>query len=148
MALDFVQRPEVSDASKTSSEVFACFVETKKGRGEMAKPTGPENLELKSLIEELRKSGSKEYLALAKYLSKPRRSKREVDISKINEAAKEHEKIVVPAKVLGNGVISKPVTVYAWQFSKQAKEKITKAGGKSLNLNDFVKEKAAARMIV
>ncbi len=32
MALDFVQRPEVSDASKTSSEVFACFVETKKGR--------------------------------------------------------------------------------------------------------------------
>ncbi|MFP4472294.1 MAG: 50S ribosomal protein L15 [Candidatus Omnitrophota bacterium] len=35
-----------------------------------------------------------------------------------------------PFKILGNGEISKPLTVKATQFSKTAEEKITKAGGK------------------
>ena len=114
----------------------------------MAKPTGPENPELNALIEELEKSKDKNYLALAKYLSRPKRTKREVNLDKINKDAKDNEKIVVPSKVLGDGTVSKPLVIYAWQFSKQAREKIIKAGGKPLGLNDFLKEKTAARMIV
>ena len=112
------------------------------------KPTGPENLALRELINELRKTKDKNYMAIAKYLSKARRTKSEVNLDKINKAAKDNEKIVVPSKVLGNGNISKPLVIYAWQFSKSAKEKIIKAGGKPLGLNDFLKEKTVARMIV
>ena len=35
-----------------------------------------------------------------------------------------------PVKVLGNGEVSKALTVHAHKFSKSAQEKITKAGGK------------------
>ncbi|MBI2076160.1 MAG: 50S ribosomal protein L18e [Candidatus Aenigmarchaeota archaeon] len=114
----------------------------------MPKPTGPENPELKALIEKLEKSKDQNYLALARHLSKARRTKSEVNLDKISKDAKDNEKIVVPSKVLGNGNISKPLVIYAWQFSKSAKEKIIKAGGKPLGLSDFLKEKTAARMIV
>ena len=36
----------------------------------------------------------------------------------------------LPIKVLGDGELSKPLTVHAHKFSKSAQEKITKAGGK------------------
>jgi large subunit ribosomal protein L15 len=39
-------------------------------------------------------------------------------------------------KVLGDGEISRAVTVYAHKFSSSAKEKIEKAGGKAVVLSD------------
>jgi large subunit ribosomal protein L15 len=39
-----------------------------------------------------------------------------------------------PVKILGEGEISKPLNVTAGWYSKSALEKITKAGGKALNL--------------
>jgi len=36
----------------------------------------------------------------------------------------------LPVKVLGDGELSKAITVHAHKFSKSAQEKITKAGGK------------------
>jgi large subunit ribosomal protein L15 len=35
-----------------------------------------------------------------------------------------------PVKILGNGELSKALTIHAHKFSKSAEEKITKAGGK------------------
>ena len=35
-----------------------------------------------------------------------------------------------PVKILGDGELSKPLTIQAHKFSKSAQEKITKAGGK------------------
>ncbi|HDD72605.1 MAG TPA: 50S ribosomal protein L18e, partial [Candidatus Aenigmarchaeota archaeon] len=45
--------------------------------------------------------------------------------------------IVVPGVVLGSGEITKPVSVAALRFSKSAEEKIKKAGGKCMSLEEF-----------
>src|SRR5205814_4901955 len=55
------------------------------------------------------------------------------------DAAALHEKGLIPdmkqpAKILGNGDLSKKLTVSAGWYSKSAHEKITKAGGSAQNL--------------
>ncbi|MBI4167455.1 MAG: 50S ribosomal protein L18e [Candidatus Aenigmarchaeota archaeon] len=48
--------------------------------------------------------------------------------------------ILVPGTVLGTGELSKAVTVAALRFSKSAREKITKAGGKTMTIAELAKE--------
>ncbi len=108
------------------------------------KPTGPTNPVLRKLVEDLRSRGYKEkipfLLKLADELSRSRRRKVEVNIAKINRICKEGEVVVVPGKVLGYGVLKKPVTIYAWSFSAQAKEKIKNAGGNILTIHELIEK--------
>ncbi len=108
------------------------------------KPTGPTNPILKEFIEEIRTRGYKEkvpfLLKLADELSRQRRRKVEVNVGKIERFVKEGESVVVPGKVLGYGMLKKPVTVYAWAFSKSAEEKIKSAGGKALSLRKLLED--------
>ncbi|MEM7826471.1 MAG: 50S ribosomal protein L18e [Candidatus Aenigmatarchaeota archaeon] len=108
------------------------------------KPTGPTNPYLKKLIEDL-KQKSKElkapiWKAVAEKLEKPRRKKVEVNVYEIERYAKEGETVVVPGVVLGSGEIRKKVRVAAWRFSPKAEEKIKKAGGIVMKIEDLVKE--------
>ncbi|HID04917.1 MAG TPA: 50S ribosomal protein L18e [Candidatus Caldiarchaeum subterraneum] len=66
------------------------------------------------------------------------RSKREVNVYKISRLTKAGDVVFVPGKVLGTGFISHPVTVGAFSFSKQAYNKITRAGGEALLLEEFM----------
>jgi large subunit ribosomal protein L18e len=109
------------------------------------KPTGPSDPNTRKLIDVIKKN--KEWKELAKALAKPRRQKKEVTLTEIEEKAKAGERVVVPYKVLSDGELTKPVTVYAWRFSAEAVKKIHAAGGKTLTLNDLVMEKAKARVI-
>ena len=52
-----------------------------------------------------------------------------IDLAYLQEAGKAHTSAVA-LRILGNGEISKAITVRASYFSPQAKEKIEKAGGK------------------
>lgn len=85
------------------------------------------NPELKKLIADLRSLGTKEKVKLWKRvaddLSKSTRSKREVNLYKIEKYLRDGEIGIVPGKVLGVGEASKK-TVAAFQFSKSAKEKL------------------------
>ena len=86
------------------------------------KRTGPTNIHLKDLIRELNKLSSVEnvkiWKAVAKDLSKPTRSKRVVNLFKINKLAKDNETIIVPGKVLGNGELNRKIVISAFNFSK------------------------------
>ena len=62
----------------------------------------------------------------------------EVNISRIDRYAGENETIVIPGKLLGSGEIGKKVTVAAYRFSGQAKDKIVKAGGKELSIEELL----------
>lgn len=59
-------------------------------------------------------------------------------VGKINRYASENEVVVVPGKLLGAGEIEKKVTVAAYRSSGQARDKIEKAGGKSLSIEELV----------
>ena len=68
--------------------------------------------------------------------------------STVNEAALRAARLVqgrdVRIKVLGDGELTKKLTIEAHAFSASASEKIEKAGGKAVVINDTVPAKTAA----
>ena len=111
----------------------------------MPHPTGPTDPNTMATIVAFKKKKEKFYLRLARHLAKPARSKSAVNVTKIQRSAMQHEAVAVPGRVLGAGSINKPVTVYALHFSKAARAKITKAGGKCEHLTAVDKK---ARLLI
>jgi large subunit ribosomal protein L18e len=114
----------------------------------MPHPTGPTNPSTEKLIWEFGRMKEAVFKKLSKELKKPARKKKGVNVSKIESAAQKNENVAVPGKVLSIGEITKPVNVYALSFSKQAKEKIIKAGGKCFQLSELKNAKEKARIII
>ena len=77
--------------------------------------------------------------AVAKTLSKSRRNRPQVNLSRINRYATD-ETIIVPGKVLGTGIFDKKVTVAALEFSNTAREKINSTG-KAVSIPELIKSK-------
>jgi len=102
------------------------------------------NEELLKTIRLLRKSASKEGASIwreaAERLSKPRSRRTAVNLSVINRYSVEGETILVPGKVLGSGNLDHPVTVAAYTFSEAAKSKILKSGGKTLSIEELIRQ--------
>jgi len=99
------------------------------------------NPELLILIRFLRKKSRENEAAIwrriAEMLSKPKRRRIAVNVSRINRYTKENDEVVVPGKVLGAGVINHPVKVAAFAFSEKARSKIIKAKGKCLTIPEL-----------
>jgi len=110
--------------------------------------TGPTNPEMQKLIEELRKASAVQKIGLWKRLAndleKPTRKRRVVNLSRLENYSNKNELIVVPGKVLGAGEISKSIIVAAWQFSGQAREKIIKAKGDCMSIQELLAKKPKA----
>ncbi len=110
----------------------------------MTKRTGPTNPHLRKLINFLRLK-SKELKApiwkvVAEKLEKPTRQRIEVNLSGVERYVKENETIVVPGVVLGTGILTKKLTIAAWRFSRSAKKKIEKIGGKAISIKELVEK--------
>ncbi len=116
----------------------------------MGNRTGPTTLELRNLIVELRKLSSKQKVKLwrriADDLERPTRIRREVNLYTINKYTGKDETAIVPGKVLSLGEIDKKITIAAYQFSKQAKEKINKIG-KSISIKELIKENPKGKKV-
>ena len=102
------------------------------------------NSELEKTIRELKtakkKTGQPIWGALAEELDKPKRIRVDVNLSRINRLTKEGEIAAVPGKVLASGALEHPVTIAAFSFSEEAKEKIKAAGGETKTLSQLVAE--------
>ncbi len=109
------------------------------------KRTGPTNPLLQELIGELKKRSNEQSVNLWKRvaldLEKPTRQRRVINLSRISRYTKENETIIVPGKVLGSGTLNHKLTISAYQFSEQAKDKIEKVGAKIVPLLELSKEK-------
>ena len=101
------------------------------------------NPRLTSLINELRTTAREEesgvWADIAARLDKPRRTHAEVNLGRIERYAREDETVVVPGKVLGSGVLEKPVTVAAMDFSGTARTKIEQVGA-TMALEDAMEQ--------
>jgi len=110
----------------------------------MANRTGPSNPHHRNLIVELKKKAivdsSQFWKRLAYDLEMPTRSRRIVNLSRINRFTKDNEFIVVPGKVLGSGVIDHKVTVAALSFSEGAVDKLKKQNCELLSIHDLIKK--------
>ena len=116
----------------------------------MVKRTGPSTLELKKLIIELEKLARKEKVKLwkriANDLKRPTRIRREVNLYKINKYTRDNEIALVPGKVLSLGDMDKKITIAAYKFSQQAKEKINKIG-KAITIKELIKENPKGKRV-
>jgi large subunit ribosomal protein L18e len=101
------------------------------------------NKNTQALIQNLRKAAIEQqspvWKRVAEDLDKPVRQRRIVNIFKINSSSNDGETVVVPGKVLGEGELTKKVTVVAQSASDEARAKISKTGQFML-LSDFVKK--------
>lgn len=117
----------------------------------MTKITGPTNTYLAELIGNLKKksieTNEKIWKRIAKDLEKPTRSRRQVNLSRINRVTKKDEVIIVPGKVLGTGVLNHSLTIVAWSFSNGALQKMEHANAKALHIKDLMKESSKGKKI-
>ena len=106
---------------------------------------------LRDLIGELKKRSSEQSVNLWKRialdLERPTRQRRVVNLSRINRHTKENEIIIVPGKVLGTGMLNHKLTISAYQFSEQAKNKLEKTGAQIVPLLELSKEKPNGKKI-
>ena len=118
----------------------------------MPKPTGPTNPILRKLLRQLRSKGKETnapvWRDLAGRLSKPRRSRAEVNLSHLNRHCGQGCIAVVPGKVLGAGRLDHPICVAAFKFSRTARRKILEAGGKALTIQQLLEQNPEGKNVM
>ncbi|MHB1932731.1 MAG: 50S ribosomal protein L18e [Thermoplasmata archaeon] len=77
--------------------------------------------------------------SVADRLERARHQTTPVNVGHLDRLVDADSTVVVPGKLLADGSLSKPVTVAAFAFSAEAREKIHSAGGKALTISDLVK---------
>lgn len=96
-----------------------------------------------ALINDLKKQANEKdapiWKDIATRLEKPSRNWAEVNLDRISKYTGEKETALIPGKVLSDGNLTKKVTIAAWSFSDKSKEKIKKAGGKAITLEEIMK---------
>jgi large subunit ribosomal protein L18e len=105
------------------------------------KTTNPQLIELDKLLRKQSKENNVGiWRDIAERLSKPRRNRAAVNVSRLNRHTKRNETVAVAGKVLAAGEISHPITIAAFAFSQAARQKIVAANGKCLSFPDLVKK--------
>ena len=107
--------------------------------GKKSRKTNPNLVGLISKLKEAsRTNKAPVWRDIALRLEGPASNWAEVNISRLDRYASENETVVVPGKLLGSGEIDKKVTVAAYRFSGQAKDKISKAGGQNMSIEELL----------
>ena len=109
----------------------------------MTRPMRKTNPHLITLISELKKQAYEQdapiWKDIAVRLEKTSRNWPVVNLDKIDRYINEKEIALIPGKVLSSGNLTKKVSIAAWDFSEKSIDKIKKAGGKTLTIQDLVK---------
>ena len=106
-----------------------------------SKTTNPELIQLIDLLKkESREKEAAIWLDLAEYLSKTRRQRVVVNLSKINRNTKRADTVVVPGKILGSGALNHALTVASFSASEKAKNKLAVAKAKYISIPELLKK--------
>jgi large subunit ribosomal protein L18e len=106
-----------------------------------ANPTNPEIINtIRLLKKNAKENDAKIWRKIAEALSRTRRKRIAVNLSRLNRYSKTGETVAVPGKVLAAGEIEHSVTVTAFAFSERAKTKIEKAKGRCITFPELIKK--------
>ena len=109
----------------------------------MAKKNNKTNPALTDLINNLKKNAIDKkvdiWKDIALRLQKSSKNWPVVNLDRISKYTNDKETALIPGKVLSDGELTKKVTIAAWSFSTKAEEKIKKAGGKTLTIEELMK---------
>ncbi len=95
-----------------------------------------------------RKSKQKIWEKASEDVLSSRKNRPEVNVGEISRNSKEGSRVLVTGKVLGLGKIDHKVTVGAYAFSKDAREKIESSGGACLSLREFVDSSTSVKDVL
>ena len=111
----------------------------------MAPPVRKQNSDLVHLVGELRRTARTSHAAIwtavADRLERSRHQVTPVNVGHLERLAKTDETVVVPGKLLADGLLTKRLTVAAFAYSAEARSKVRAAGGVTLTLHDLVKSR-------
>ncbi len=98
------------------------------------------NSHMQTLLANLQEAGRSVALwkKIHKDLSRPSRKRSSVNLYKIAKYAREGETVIVPGKILSVGDLDKQVIVAAFNCSTAAREKIIKANGQVLSIEELL----------
>jgi large subunit ribosomal protein L18e len=98
------------------------------------------NPQMQSLLRDLQEAGRSVALwkKIHKDLSRPSRKRSTVNLYKIAKYARDGETVIVPGKILSVGNLDKQVIVAAFNCSSAAREKIVKANGQVLSIEELL----------
>lgn len=106
--------------------------------------TGPTNPITVSLIRDLKKLAAKEnaniWKDIARFLGKSSRQRPSVNLGKLDKFYDGKLELIVPGKVLGDGVVTKPVKVSAFSVSSSAEDKLKSAKGSFTTISELMKK--------
>ena len=95
------------------------------------------DLKLKELVSMLEKSNNEFWLKVARYLVRPRSKAIEVNLRKIDKEANDGDIVLVPGKVLGDGILNKKITIACYKASNNAKNKIEFSKSKLMSIAEL-----------
>jgi len=111
--------------------------------------TKKDNPVLASLIDGLSREKKPIWKRVMQELSRPRRSRAEVNLSKIEIYGDAGATLLIPGTVLGTGSLSKKgLTIAAFRFSGSAKKLIKESGNKAVSIDSLVKSNPDGRGVV
>jgi len=109
----------------------------------MGKKNVKTNPTLIALIHELKKQANENdapiWKDIAIRLEKPLKNWPEINLTRISKYTSEKETALIPGKVLSTGELTKKISIAAWSFSEKSQEKIKKAGGKFMSIEELIK---------
>ncbi len=106
----------------------------------MSRVTGPADYYKRKLIRDLWKTKRKIWKKISKKMSGPRRNQLEVNLYRINKKTKPNDVIVVPGKVIANGLLNHKITIACFNYSQSAKKKIEASGSKLLTIEELLEQ--------
>lgn len=95
---------------------------------------------IKLLKKKYQESGVPLWRSMAKKLERSNKRRIHVNISLINRNTKPNDVVSIPGKVLGAGKLDHPLSVSAFRFSKNARQKIEDSGGRCVSLSTLLDE--------
>jgi len=105
------------------------------------KITNPELINLiRSLRKKARESQAGIWRDIADQLSRSKRRRTAINVSRLNRYTQKGETVAVPGKVLAAGKIDHAINVAAFAFSEQARSKILEAKGKCLSISELMEK--------
>lgn len=107
-----------------------------------------ERTDLNNLIDRLYKEKRRIWKRTAELLSRPRRRRVEVNLSKIERYASEGSTVLVPGKVLGTGKLTKKVNVAAFSTSESAKKIMNEAGATFLSIEKLLEQNPEGKSVI
>jgi large subunit ribosomal protein L18e len=108
------------------------------------KETESTNPELVNLIRFLKKKSREQKAAVwhdvAENLSKSKRARIAVNLSRINRHTEKRDTVVVPGKILGIGTLNHPLTIAAFGLSATAAQKLKASRAKYMSIPELVEK--------